>query len=245
MAAAIARRNLLLAVALVQIVKSFVTEGITAVAFKGPVLALDLYGDVALRPCLDLDLLVPPADVERSERLLTSAGYSPGPLGGRSRRWRQRQGQRAFYRPDGAQVDLHWRLLLRRHRTVVRRYEALDWDRMLYGARAAGSEPMILVGLWLARDLLEAKLPAAAVGRIDQDAVVGSLGQRHDILATVAIQHQGERTPHRQGAVRPAVDLSARPLGSSRRRPARSGPFRPRSRYADRAMSRYFPCPSE
>lgn len=60
----------------------------------------------------------------------------------------------------------------------VRRYEALDWDRMLYGARAAGTERMTLVGLWLARDLLEAKLPAAAVGRIDRDAVVATLGRQ-------------------------------------------------------------------
>lgn len=110
-AGGIARRNLLLTAALVEIAKGFKNEAIPLLAMKGPVLANDLYGDVALRPFLDVDILVSRRDVERAEQCLVASGYQPGPLGGRSIRWRQQQGQRPFYRADGAQVDLHWRVL--------------------------------------------------------------------------------------------------------------------------------------
>ena len=236
-ASQIARRNLLLAVDLVRTMRLFEREGISAVAYKGPLLALDLYGDLALRPFLDLDILVPPADVEQSARLLASAGYHRGSPSRRSERWQHGLGQAAFYRDDGCQVDLHWSVLpsyfmirpssnvpslsgsvtttslggmsmrtlsppallrdLSLHGTkhrwerlkwigdiarFVRRYSGLDWVRMLDEARAGGTERMILVGLWLARELLGADLPAAAATRLTEGhTAVGRLG--HEVSA--------------------------------------------------------------
>lgn len=47
----------------------------TAVPFKGPVLADTAYGNIALRQFDDLDLLVPVQDVFRAKELLQSRGY--------------------------------------------------------------------------------------------------------------------------------------------------------------------------
>jgi hypothetical protein len=51
--------------------------GIEALAYKGPVLAVQAYGDLAMRAFSDLDLLVRPADVPRALALLEADGYEP------------------------------------------------------------------------------------------------------------------------------------------------------------------------
>ena len=86
-------------------------ERIPAIVLKGPALAMTLYGDIALRPFGDCDLLVRDADVVRAIPVLTARGFasaidlSPG----FSRRYLHEQ---SFVR-SGAQpsfVDLHWHL---------------------------------------------------------------------------------------------------------------------------------------
>ena len=52
--------------------------GIPVIPWKGPMLAELLYGDKTLRPCADIDLLVPPALAWRALQTLVRAGYSPG-----------------------------------------------------------------------------------------------------------------------------------------------------------------------
>ena len=49
--------------------------GVSALPFKGPTLALASYGDLALRPFRDLDLLVPRAGLSRAVDRLQSLGY--------------------------------------------------------------------------------------------------------------------------------------------------------------------------
>lgn len=58
----------------------FDAEGIPLLAVKGPVLAHSVYGSIALRPFVDLDLVVRRGDFERVEALLRSEGYDSGPL---------------------------------------------------------------------------------------------------------------------------------------------------------------------
>ncbi|HTE44956.1 MAG TPA: nucleotidyltransferase family protein, partial [Gemmatimonadaceae bacterium] len=72
----IARRSLLLTGELVALLNAFESEGIRVVSLKGPILAEQIYGSVALRRFNDLDLLVAPEDVERAIALLTSRGYT-------------------------------------------------------------------------------------------------------------------------------------------------------------------------
>jgi hypothetical protein len=52
----------------------FAQHHIEVIPLKGPVLAELLYGDVTMRPCTDLDLLVRVDDFDRAEKLLMDAG---------------------------------------------------------------------------------------------------------------------------------------------------------------------------
>ena len=64
-----------LAAQLEQLLASFAEYSIEVIPLKGPVLAVTLYGDIRMRPCTDLDLLVRISDFTRAETLLTSAGW--------------------------------------------------------------------------------------------------------------------------------------------------------------------------
>ena len=69
-----------LAVELEQLLASFAQHGIDVIPLKGPVLAETLYGNIAMRPCEDLDLLVRVRDFGRAEKVLTDAGWvAPSP----------------------------------------------------------------------------------------------------------------------------------------------------------------------
>lgn len=61
---------------LVRLVKLFRQEGIKVICLKGPVLALQLYGDTALRHIIDIDLLVEHRDIEKVHQLLVRSGYA-------------------------------------------------------------------------------------------------------------------------------------------------------------------------
>jgi hypothetical protein len=73
----IARRSRAMARELDEVIALLASRGITVVPYKGPALALTLYGDVALRDFGDLDLLVRKEDVLRARDALASRGYAP------------------------------------------------------------------------------------------------------------------------------------------------------------------------
>jgi hypothetical protein len=97
--------------AFVHIIHQLAAHDIIAVPYKGPAVAATLYGDMALRPFQDFDLLVRPQDAMRAADLLLAQGY---------RLCNPRDGNRAAadvstrkdYRlesPDGRiLVELHW-----------------------------------------------------------------------------------------------------------------------------------------
>jgi hypothetical protein len=68
---------LALAAALRRLVGAMADEGVRAVAYKGPALAMRAYGHLALRTYSDLDLLVAPEDVPAAARVLERGGYVP------------------------------------------------------------------------------------------------------------------------------------------------------------------------
>jgi hypothetical protein len=68
-------RVLRIAAALIDVVDLCGAEGISLAPLKGPVLAQQLYGSMALRRTNDLDLLVRHGDVPRLVRLLQARGY--------------------------------------------------------------------------------------------------------------------------------------------------------------------------
>jgi hypothetical protein len=58
-----------------RLIGAMADEGVRAVAYKGPALAVRAYGHLALRTYSDLDLLVAPDDVPAAARVLEGSGY--------------------------------------------------------------------------------------------------------------------------------------------------------------------------
>lgn len=75
-----AARNMRLYRQLLDIVTLFSEEGVPVVLLKGSHLAELVYGNLALRPMSDMDLLVKPGDLQRANRLLKGEGYSSSEL---------------------------------------------------------------------------------------------------------------------------------------------------------------------
>jgi hypothetical protein len=66
-----------LTVELLRILDGLSASGIKAIPFKGPTLAAEAYGDIALRQVGDLDLLVRGADLRVARSFLEARGYRP------------------------------------------------------------------------------------------------------------------------------------------------------------------------
>jgi len=71
------KRNLLLTLELLKLIKALEERGVRAVPFKGPILAASVYGNLALRQFSDLDILVRKQDIPRAKEVLLSEGYRP------------------------------------------------------------------------------------------------------------------------------------------------------------------------
>jgi hypothetical protein len=72
-----AHRNLCLTRQLLTILKLCESNGLLLVPFKGITLAVLAYGDLSLRQCGDLDLLLPRSDYRKARDLLVSLQYRP------------------------------------------------------------------------------------------------------------------------------------------------------------------------
>ena len=103
-------RSLAMVDELVRVSEAFAAASIPVVAFKGPVLALQLYDGLAHREYADIDLLVPPDRAEAAQAMLAALGYRC-PQGDRAfvRAFLRSQRQVALERPGfEAAIDLHW-----------------------------------------------------------------------------------------------------------------------------------------
>ncbi|HEU4710588.1 MAG TPA: nucleotidyltransferase family protein [Pyrinomonadaceae bacterium] len=69
-------RNVILTAELCRIVKLFASEGVDAIPYKGPILSLIAYDDLALRRFVDLDIIVKKHDVPRARDLLLADNYT-------------------------------------------------------------------------------------------------------------------------------------------------------------------------
>ncbi len=89
------------------ILDRFTSEGIGALVVKGPVLAVQAYGDPAMRSYGDLDLLVRQRDIRRATELMSAAGFTPAvPLSAIDAG--KIPGQYLFSKPDSKLiVELH------------------------------------------------------------------------------------------------------------------------------------------
>ncbi|PYO65420.1 MAG: hypothetical protein DMD69_17465 [Gemmatimonadetes bacterium] len=114
-ARAAARRNLDLTGELLSLLQLMAGNDLPVIPLKGPGLAVHLYGDLALRPCGDLDLLVRPPDMPRAARLLVQRGYRAEPAlsRGAAAVLLTSQHHQRFVRDPGPIVELHWRFTQR------------------------------------------------------------------------------------------------------------------------------------
>jgi hypothetical protein len=101
-------RGLRLTGELLALLDTFDRHEVEAIPFKGPVLALQLYADVAARYYGDLDFLVRERQFDKALSLLRARGYEPVPEFRRSPslRWLRSDGQCRVLR-DGDAVELH------------------------------------------------------------------------------------------------------------------------------------------
>ncbi|HEX7175044.1 MAG TPA: nucleotidyltransferase family protein [Pyrinomonadaceae bacterium] len=218
-------RNLLLASELRGVLDALAAEGVAAVAYKGPALAVQVYGDLKLRSFVDLDVLVRRADAERAGRVLASVGYRPhlSLTPAQEAMLARSECDRVYFKEGrGVMLELHWAvappyfslaletedvldgatrvelcgrevvtpsaemllllLCVNGAKDLWRALEPLcavaelsrarggvDWPRVVRLARRAGALRMLFVGLLLARDLLDAPLPAEVARLADSD----------------------------------------------------------------------------
>lgn len=206
---------------------------ITAVPFKGPVLAENVFGDVSLRRYLDLDIFISKKDVLKAVDILTDNGFVPEdgilPEGRGKKAYLDRVVTLSLVRPDKqVSIDLQWDISNRfsnvpilledvkdhieqvelnkrpvanlgpeillcylclhgtKHRwltldsiccvsELIRVKRDIDWHLTLKFAKRIHCTTVLLAGLYLARDLLGAKLPEHINQKIDQKKKLKSL----------------------------------------------------------------------
>lgn len=104
-------RALFFGAELARLTRRLAQAGVDVLPYKGPALAQQIYGDLALRAPADLDLLVAPADFERARALLLADGFH-APRGITPARDRARRlsecDQLLLHRDRGVPVELHW-----------------------------------------------------------------------------------------------------------------------------------------
>lgn len=122
-------RSLLLMRDLVNLVELLGSRGIPAIPFKGPALAESLYGNAALRQCVDLDILIRQCDVPEAIRTLVSAGYEDGKqlTPAQQNAFVATQYEYGLLSPAGILVELQWR--------IVPRYFSLPLPEEQYWSR--------------------------------------------------------------------------------------------------------------
>lgn len=105
--------NLQMTRELARMAAALAAAGIETIAFKGPLLALQTWGDVSLRQFNDIDLLVRRKDAARAAATLVEGGYLPRAMDlAQPRVALDRASGDEFIRPGADwSIDLHWDLL--------------------------------------------------------------------------------------------------------------------------------------
>lgn len=106
-------RNMLLFHHLTEVLQHLETAGVPAIVLKGAALAERVYGDIAVRPMSDLDLLVQPQRVAITRQTLGAIGYILSGI-------EMQRGYTEEFRSEETwtkkglvdiHIDLHWRLI--------------------------------------------------------------------------------------------------------------------------------------
>lgn len=120
--------NTLLAKELVTLLDALAAKGVTAIPFKGVTLAQTAYGDLSLRECADIDLIVEQGAIPQARKVLWSQGYQ---LTSQDTGAGAESGEpyHFFQKRNGiVAVDLQW-VMARRH-FGFRLDRSVLWDRL-------------------------------------------------------------------------------------------------------------------
>jgi len=102
-----AARTLALDAVAGELANGFERAGIRCILLKGPAMARWLYDDELLRAYVDIDFLVPPADLRAATRLVADAGFELSLREVALPHGRRPHGGMWIRADDGANVDLH------------------------------------------------------------------------------------------------------------------------------------------
>ncbi len=101
--------NHFLAEELIKLLDLLKAEGIVAIPFKGPELAVRAYGDLLLRQFGDLDILVQKSDLIKVKGLLLRQGYQSYLTSSQEEYFLKHRYHHAFLQADGKfLVEIHW-----------------------------------------------------------------------------------------------------------------------------------------
>jgi hypothetical protein len=184
--------------------KGFHSAAIPVMPVKGPILSLELYGDVGLRQSHDLDLIVNPEDLARAQACLENMGWrldeSWFPLS--PRQWEsvlRHEYHLGFVHSHGdCLLELHWRT-----RWELRNQTEARWDRSIPGVwqgcsfKAMNSIDQVLYLCshgdgdgWFRAKWMGDLARIHADGRVDWQAVLGQAsrtGQKRALLASLRL----------------------------------------------------------
>lgn len=95
-----------------KISKLFAENQLRLLFLKGPILGVDLYGDISLRTSGDLDALVPIDDLEKVNELLVKNGYvKEEDFPTVMNEWKWRRHHTTYMHPiSKVKLEIHWRL---------------------------------------------------------------------------------------------------------------------------------------
>lgn len=105
-----AQHGLRLTAVLAELTRLFAEQNIRAIAYKGPILSQQLFGDPSVRNAVDLDVVIAAEDLRKAISILSSIGFVPirhypGSTLGQLTRYRAEFGMSR----DGVLVELQWR----------------------------------------------------------------------------------------------------------------------------------------
>jgi hypothetical protein len=106
-----AQKNLLYMGELFKILDFFESQGITAIPYKGPILAIQAYGNLALREFDDLDIFIYKKDFPKTKELLISKDYEPQFLLRNAHEKKYIESQREYKfinHNNNINLEIHW-----------------------------------------------------------------------------------------------------------------------------------------
>jgi putative nucleotidyltransferase-like protein len=112
-------RNMYLYAELRRVLEAFHEKGVEVIVLKGAALAETIYGDIALRPMGDIDLLVKKENLSYAEKIMSESGYLF--IGNKPPEWyRGNHYHIRYIHPEkNTRVEIHWHIANKSHPSQI------------------------------------------------------------------------------------------------------------------------------